>query len=109
MAAGSVYKRSGETRPGESAPALIKRYRAGMLRRTEADPTQARKKAWVEASAAYALTLDKLWARHRQACGQVSGGSDAGSVEGSKPYPELTVLERVYFTSRRAYNPRSAG
>ena len=46
-------KRSGETRPGESAPALIKRYRAGMLRRTEADPTQARKKAWVEASAAY--------------------------------------------------------
>ena len=62
-----AFKRSGEARPGESAPALIQRYRAEMLRRTEADPAQAGKKAWVEASAAYALTLDKLWARHRQA------------------------------------------
>ncbi len=51
----------------ESAPALIQRYRAGMIRRTEADAAQAGKKAWVEASAAYALTLDKLWSLHRQA------------------------------------------
>ena len=40
-----VFKRSGEARPGESAPALIKRYRAEMIRRTEADPAQAGKKA----------------------------------------------------------------
>ena len=33
-----VLKRSGEARPGESAPALIKRYRAGIVRHTEADP-----------------------------------------------------------------------
>lgn len=38
-----------------------------MIRRTEADPAQAGKKAWVEASTAYPLTIDKLWARHRQA------------------------------------------
>lgn len=31
-----------------------------MIRRTEADPAQAGKKAWFEASADYALTLDKL-------------------------------------------------
>ena len=47
-----AFKRSGEARPGESAPALIKRYRAEMIRRTEADPAQAGKKAWGEASAA---------------------------------------------------------
>ena len=62
-----AFKRSGEARPGESAPTLIKRYRAEMIRRTEADPAQSGEKAWVEASAAYALTLDQLWARHRQA------------------------------------------
>ena len=61
-----VFKQTGKARPGESAPAPIKRYRAEMIRRTEADPAQADKKPWVEASAAYALTLDKLWARHRQ-------------------------------------------
>ena len=33
-----AFKRSVEARPGESAPALIKRYRAGMIRRTEPDP-----------------------------------------------------------------------
>ena len=38
-----------------------------MIRRSEADPAQAGKKAWVETSADYALTLDKLWTRHRQA------------------------------------------
>jgi hypothetical protein len=65
-----VFKQTGNARPGESAPAPIKRYRAEMIRRTEADPAQAGKKAWVEASAAYALTLDKLWARHRQATGK---------------------------------------
>ncbi len=58
-----AFKRSGEARPGESAPALIQRYRAGMIRRTEADPAQADKKPWIEASTAYALTLDKLCTR----------------------------------------------
>lgn len=62
-----AFKRSGEARPGESAPALIQRYRAGMIRRAAADPAQAGKRTWVEASAAYAPTLDKLWVRHRQA------------------------------------------
>ena len=62
-----AFKRSGEARPGESAPTVIQRYRAGMIRRTEADPAQAGKKAWVEVSAAYALTLDKFWARHWKA------------------------------------------
>ena len=32
-----AFKRSGEARPGESAPALIQRYRAEMIRRTEAE------------------------------------------------------------------------
>ena len=36
-----AFKGSGEARPGESGPALIKRYRAEMIRRTEADPAQA--------------------------------------------------------------------
>ncbi len=66
----TAFKRSGKARPGKSAPALIQRYRAVMIRRTEADPAQAGKKAWVEASAAYALTLHKLWARHRQGIGK---------------------------------------
>ena len=38
-----VFKRSGEARPGESAPTLIQRYRAEMIRRTEANPAQAGK------------------------------------------------------------------
>ena len=50
-----AFKRSGEARSGETAPALIQRYRAEMIHRTEADPAQAGKKAWVEVSAAYAL------------------------------------------------------
>ena len=63
------FKNAGYAKPGESAAALIQRYRAEMIRRTEADPKQAHKKEWVEASADLALAIDKLWAKHRPAAG----------------------------------------
>ncbi|MES2469462.1 MAG: hypothetical protein V4675_19310 [Verrucomicrobiota bacterium] len=45
-----VFKRSGEARPDESAPALIQRYRAEMIRRTEADQAQTAETAWDQTS-----------------------------------------------------------
>ena len=41
------FKTAGYAKPGESAAALIKRYRVEMIRRTEADPKQAHNKEWV--------------------------------------------------------------
>lgn len=63
------FKTAGCAKPGESAAVLIKRYRAEMIRRTEADLKQAHKKEWVEASADLAFAIDKVWAKHQPAGG----------------------------------------
>ncbi len=46
-----AFKRSGEARPGKSAPALVNRERAGMIRRTEAIAARPARKHGSEASA----------------------------------------------------------
>ncbi len=65
-----LFKKSGHAKAGEKSAALIERYRKEMLRRVETNPRQAHKKAWVEASADYALTIDKLWKQHPSGTGE---------------------------------------
>lgn len=85
------FKTAGYAKPGESAAALIRRYRAEMIRRPETDPKQAHKKEWVEASADLALAIDKLWAKHQPAGGGKLPLEKQQGARASRPWRKRTT------------------